>query len=98
MMAVVAEPGMPSVSIGTIAAVAAALFADSGPATPSMAPLPNCSGCLDTFFSTVYDRNDATVGPAPGSMPTAKPTTVPRAIAQRLLTQSAAVGITSRRP
>ena len=98
MIAVVAEPGMPSVSIGTIAAVAAALFADSGAATPSIAPLPNCSGCADTFFSTVYERNDATVGPAPGSMPTRKPSTVPRTIAQRLRAQSAALGITSRRP
>ena len=53
MIAVVAEPGMPSVSIGTMAAVAPALFADSGAATPSIAPLPNCSGCFDTRFSTV---------------------------------------------
>ena len=52
MIAVVAEPGMPSVSIGTIAPVAAALLADSGPATPSIAPLPNSSGCFETFFST----------------------------------------------
>ena len=52
MIAVVAEPGMPSVSIGTIAAVAAALLADSGPATPSIAPRPNSSGCFETFFST----------------------------------------------
>ena len=44
---------MPSVSIGTIAAVAPALFADSGAATPSIAPLPNFSGCFETFFSTV---------------------------------------------
>jgi hypothetical protein len=53
MIAVVAEPGMPSVSIGTMAAVAAALLADSGAATPSMAPLPKRSGVFDTFFSTV---------------------------------------------
>ena len=32
---------------------APALFAASGPATPSIAPLPNCSGCFDSFFSTV---------------------------------------------
>ena len=31
--------------------VAAALFAASGAATPSMAPLPKRSGCLLTFFS-----------------------------------------------
>ena len=51
--AVVAEPGMPRVSIGTKAAEEAALFADSGAATPSMAPRPNSSGCFDTFFSSV---------------------------------------------
>jgi len=32
---------------------APALLADSGPATPSIAPLPNCSGWLETFFSSV---------------------------------------------
>ncbi|MNC94656.1 hypothetical protein D3C83_115640 [compost metagenome] len=40
--------GMPSAIIGTNAPVAAALFADSGPATPSMAPLPKRSGCFET--------------------------------------------------
>ncbi len=39
--------GIPSASIGTNAPVAAALFADSGPATPSIAPLPKRSGCFD---------------------------------------------------
>ena len=90
MIAVVAEPGMPSVSIGTIAPVAAALLADSGPATPSIAPRPNSSGCFETFFSTAYDMKVAIVGPAPGRMPTKKPSTVPRAIAQRLRSQSTA--------
>ena len=42
---------MPSVSSGTSTPVAAALFAASGPATPSIAPLPNSSGCLVSFFS-----------------------------------------------
>jgi hypothetical protein len=28
-----------------------ALAADSGPATPSIAPVPNSSGCLDSFRS-----------------------------------------------
>ena len=45
--------GMPSVSIGMNEVCAPALFADSGPATPSIAPLPNSSGCLEIFFSTV---------------------------------------------
>jgi len=45
-MAVVGEPGMPSVSIGSIEPVLAALLADSGAHTPSTAPLPNFSGSL----------------------------------------------------
>ena len=44
--------GMPSVRSGMKAPPAAALLADSGPATPSMAPLPNRSGYLDARFST----------------------------------------------
>ncbi len=47
MMAVVVEPGMPSASVGTIEPPTAALFAASGPATPSIAPLPNSSLCRD---------------------------------------------------
>ncbi|MNC87828.1 hypothetical protein D3C83_35880 [compost metagenome] len=39
--------GMPSAIIGTNAPVAAELFADSGPATPSIAPFPKRSGSLD---------------------------------------------------
>ena len=40
--------GMPSVSIGMNEVCAPALLADSGPATPSIAPLPNRSGCLES--------------------------------------------------
>ena len=43
--------GMPKLSMGMKEACAAALFADSGAATPSIAPLPNRSGAADTFFS-----------------------------------------------
>ena len=43
--------GMPSVSIGMKDVCAPALLADSGAATPSIAPLPNSAPCLDTFFS-----------------------------------------------
>ena len=39
-IAVVGEPGMPSVSIGSMEPVDAALFAASGATTPSMFPLP----------------------------------------------------------
>ena len=44
--------GMPSVSIGMKQVCAPALLAASGPATPSMAPLPKREGSLATFFST----------------------------------------------
>ena len=43
--------GMPSVISGMKAPPAAALLAASGPATPSIAPLPNRSGVRDSFFS-----------------------------------------------
>ena len=46
-----AEVGSPSVSSGTSTPAAAALFAASGPATPSIAPLPNSSGVLATAAS-----------------------------------------------
>jgi hypothetical protein len=44
MMAAVAEVGRPKVSIGTSTPAAEALLAASGPATPSIAPLPNSCG------------------------------------------------------
>ena len=51
MIAAVALVGSPSVSSGTSVPAAEALFAASGPATPSMAPWPNSSGCLVSAFS-----------------------------------------------
>ena len=45
--------GMPKVSMGMKEVCAAALLADSGAATPSIAPLPKRSGVLETFFSNV---------------------------------------------
>ena len=51
MTAAVADVGRPRASSGTSTPAAAALFAASGPATPSMAPLPNSSLCLDSRFS-----------------------------------------------
>ncbi len=45
--------GMPSVRRGMNDVCAAALLAASGAATPSMAPLPNRSGVLESFFSSV---------------------------------------------
>ncbi len=50
MMAVVALPGMPSARVGTMLPPTAALLAASGPATPSMAPLPNSSLYFDQRF------------------------------------------------
>jgi hypothetical protein len=44
---------MPSVSSGMKEVCAPALLADSGAATPSIAPLPNSCAFLDTFFSSV---------------------------------------------
>ena len=50
--AMTALEGIPKVRRGTKAPVAPALLAASGPATPSMTPVPNFSGCLEDFFST----------------------------------------------
>ena len=51
MTAVVAEPGIPSASKGAKPLMEAALFADSGEATPAISPWPNRSGCLEYRFS-----------------------------------------------
>ncbi len=51
MIAAVAEVGRPSVRSGTSVPAADALLAASGPATPSIAPLPNSSGYFVRFFS-----------------------------------------------
>ncbi len=50
--AVEAEPGMPSVSSGTIAPAEAALLAASGPTSPAIIPLPKRWGSLAADFST----------------------------------------------
>ena len=49
--AMVALAGRPSTSMGMKEVCAAALFADSGLATPAIAPFPNRSGVFETFFS-----------------------------------------------
>ena len=51
MTAAVADVGKPNANSGTSAPAALALLAASGPATPSIAPCPNSSGCFDNFFS-----------------------------------------------
>ena len=53
MIAAVAVVGRPRVSSGTSVPAAEALLAASGPATPSMAPWPNSSGCLAKAFSAL---------------------------------------------
>ena len=49
--AITALAGMPRVSSGMKEVWEAALFADSGPATPSIAPWPNMCRPLETFRS-----------------------------------------------
>ena len=50
IMAMAAFPGIPRVSRGMKEELDAALLADSGPATPAMAPCPNSSGCFGDFL------------------------------------------------
>ena len=78
--AVEPEPGTPSVSSGTIEPQVAALLAASGPATPSIMPVPNFSGVFEMRFSTVYDSMVAMVAPAPGNTPLKNPIRPPRRI------------------
>src|SRR5438067_13573066 len=61
MSAITAFSGMPRVSSGMNDDCAPALFADSGPATPWMAPRPNSLGSSATFFSTAYDADDESI-------------------------------------
>ena len=67
--AITALDGMPSVSSGMKDVCAPALFADSGAATPSMAPLPKRDGSFAIFFSSVYAANEPSTAPPPGNMP-----------------------------
>ena len=71
--AVVALPGIPKASVGTIAPPVAALFAASAPATPSIEPFPNSSGLLDHRFASEYPINEATVPPSAGRIPINEP-------------------------
>jgi len=82
--------GIPRVRRGINAELAAALLADSGAATPSIAPFPNFSGCLDNRFSKVYESIEDITTPAPGIMPRTKPIIVPRRTAHLACAQSAA--------
>src|ERR1700748_3534933 len=77
MTAAVALVGRPSASMGTNVPAAEALLAASGPATPSIAPLPNSSLCLDNRFSVMYDRNVGSSAPPAGSGPNGNPNGAP---------------------
>ena len=94
MIAAVAVVGRPSVSSGTSVPVADALLAASGPATPSIAPLPNSSGCLVSLRSIAYDRNVGISAPPAGSVPNGKPSAVPRSHGFHERAQSRALIIT----
>src|SRR5579862_7633929 len=59
----VAEPGMPSVSIGSNALVPAACAAVSGAITPSMAPLPKRPRSRANFLARPYPMNVAAMAP-----------------------------------
>jgi len=50
--AVAGMAGIPRTRRGTREVPVVALLAASGPATPSILPVPNSSGCLEIFFST----------------------------------------------
>lgn len=50
--AITAFGGMSNASSGINDVCAAALLADSGPATPSTVPLPNSCAYFDVFFSS----------------------------------------------
>ena len=57
MIALGAANGMPSVSSGIIEPITALLLADSGPTTPSTAPLPNSLGVLrHPFLERIGDE------------------------------------------
>ncbi len=94
--AVTALPGMPSDSSGIMLPPTAALLADSGPATPSIAPLPKRVGSRATRRSTAYDMKAAVTGPPPGTSPSRKPSPLPRRIGFHDARQSAAVGHSPR--
>src|SRR5664279_73764 len=73
IIAITAFSGMPRVSSGMNDVCAPALLADSGPATPWIAPLPNWDGSLAIFFSTEYEAKEDSIAPPPGRIPRMEP-------------------------
>src|SRR5215218_4039675 len=90
-MAAVADVGSPRVSSGTSVPAAAALLAASGPATPSIAPLPNASGLRASRRSRPYDRNVGISDPPAGSAPIGNPSNAPRSHGRQDRAQSSRV-------
>src|SRR6266478_9859894 len=84
--------GIPKVSNGIKDVCAPALLADSGAATPSMAPLPNWARFFETFFSMEYAAKEPKIEPLPGRMPNAEPIIVPRRMGAIMRFQSSLVG------
>ena len=78
MSAMAAPAGIPSVNIGMKCVRAAALFAASGPATPSIAPCPKRLGSFASWRSIAYEANELRSGPVPGKIPRNPPSAVPR--------------------
>src|SRR5699024_8874286 len=79
-IAAIADPGIPILNVGIKTPPTDELLADSGPQSPLVAPFPNCSGCLDNFFSVLYEKKEAIEAPAPGRTPIKKPIRPPRII------------------
>ena len=75
-MAMMTFVGTPRLNMGMKPAWDADLLHVSGAATPSMTPVPNFSGCLESLLSSPYDKKVAE-RPIPGRIPTKKPSNVP---------------------
>ena len=64
----------------------------SGPATPSIMPVPNLCGVFEILRSSAYAMKVVMVGPVPGIAPNTVPTRVPRIIAGKARFSSALLG------
>ena len=91
----VPDPGIPSARSGANAPAAAALFAASEAAIPSIAPVPRGSSLLN-FFCTAYPIKEPVVAPAPGSTPMKVPMNPERRAGGRSLLKSCFVSMEPR--
>src|SRR3989337_3851388 len=76
MTAIVGEPGIPRVTMGSVADVPAPWAADSGAMIPAEAPCPHSSLLLADCLANPYAMKEAGVGP-PGFGPIQHPMTDP---------------------